>query len=804
MFGVPGSKVFFITALSGTGKTITGDYLAEYCGLYHVDGDNILHHGVTDRPEWKQVAGDITKALFEYWLKGEMCPVEMWHPYLDLLCSQIKEALKEHNQIVVTWVAYRREVREFLRERLGQGLRFIRLDCETNVLVKGALARLEEGLKMARISVEDWWTSEDPAMQNFGGERKYGKFSLESYKQMQLENALNGMVDFGSDERDAQVVDVTSRDTTAFLCVSTALGLRPTTEEVDIDKLKAISTTKMAKMYAEMPAPSAVSMAKHAKPRNAPPELWNALLTRERALDKSLIVVPAKRPRGPTTRELLESCQRPRVFIRVRPLLKHEVHSGAQHLEGLTVSTSLSVSARCDTAEEDKCKSSGHTGAQWVQAIEDSETRQPIGGFDGLFGVDADNCEVFAAAVEPVLPSVMEGSRVNLFCYGHTGTGKTHSMLGYRNEPGVFTQTAKCLLDKIRAINAGSQSPDGPLSLQVRFVELYLGKVFDLLDDRQECTLREDADGSLHIRAATDMQSDGRVLVRDQHSVQVSSSEDLEDILRKGLAQRAVGSSSSHDQSSRSHAHLEIEIVNSALVRAREAAMQAESLVHPAGKRKDELMVDLGLNGKLVEYSKNEVGKHQIIPKCDEDNASMTMEEWFALHEKLVSEAIQAIDDCKKLSADLQQAKDLEQMIVARGPTCLCAKVNLVDLAGNDFDKRDIGETHSMQQRNESNIINRDLLALKECISGIAVKGTKIPFRNSNLTRVLQKALLPSNHEGTTTLMLATVSPDAAAKVSTLNTLRYAQILTGRKEPHPSRPNAKSKASIQKPWEKTG
>merc|ERR1712014_453181 len=125
-----------------------------------------------------------------------------------------------------------------------------------------------------------------------------------------------------------------------------------------------------------------------------------------------------------------------------------------------------------------------------------------------------------------------------------------------------------------------------------------------------------------------------------------------------------------------------------------------------------------------------------------------------------------------------------------------------IDLAGNDFDKRDVSASHSMQERKESNHINKDLLAVKECISGIAQKATKIPFRNSNLTRVLQKALLPPNREGATTLMLATLSPDAASRVSTTNTLRYAQMLTGRKE-QSARPKASAKASSQKPWQKT-
>ena len=112
-----------------------------------------------------------------------------------------------------------------------------------------------------------------------------------------------------------------------------------------------------------------------------------------------------------------------------------------------------------------------------------------------------------------------------------------------------------------------------------------------------------------------------------------------------------------------------------------------------------------------------------------------------------------------------------------------------------------------MQQRKESNYINKDLLALKECISAIACKQSKIPFRNSSLTRVLQRALCcrPPT-EGQTAVLLATVSPEASNRLSTTNTLRYAQILTGRTKERAStgRPNPFASAKAlggPKPWQ---
>ena len=126
-----------------------------------------------------------------------------------------------------------------------------------------------------------------------------------SDKKMQLENALNGMVEFGHDELDAQVVDVTSKDVVALLRVSTALGLTPRSEKIDLEKVKAVNASRVKAVMAEMAAPTAISMAKYAKPRGAPADQWEALLEREKQLDKALMVKPKPKHVGLSTQVVL-------------------------------------------------------------------------------------------------------------------------------------------------------------------------------------------------------------------------------------------------------------------------------------------------------------------------------------------------------------------------------------------------------------------------------------------------------------------------------------------------------------------
>ena len=60
-------------------------------------------------------------------------------------------------------------------------------------------------------------------MQNFGGQHKYGDFSFESYKRMQLEVYLAGMEPFAADEP-GLCADVSDRPS-AFAAVRACLAL---------------------------------------------------------------------------------------------------------------------------------------------------------------------------------------------------------------------------------------------------------------------------------------------------------------------------------------------------------------------------------------------------------------------------------------------------------------------------------------------------------------------------------------------------------------------------------------------------
>lgn len=99
--------------------------------------------------------------------------------------------------------------------------------------------------------------------------------------------------------------------------------------------------------------------------------------------------------------------------------------------------------------------------------------------------------------------------------------------------------------------------------------------------------------------------------------------------------------------------------------------------------------------------------------------------------------------------------------------------INLVDLAGSEK----AGQTGAEGQRlKEGCAINQSLTNLGTCISVLADKamgkGGKaiVPYRNSNLTRILQNALGGNSK----TIMICAISPASMNFEESLSTLRYA------------------------------
>ena len=414
------------------------------------------------------------------------------------------------------------------------------------------------------------------------------------------------------------------------------------------------------------------------------------------------------------------------VFVRVRPLLAHLGEDGAPTLPGLcTEPAGRGVE--------------GSTGGVVALSAEGNATG--VGGFTGVLGPEEGNARVFERAFQPCVPTVVAGGTAALFCYGYTGAGKTHTVFGVEDDLGMYRRASEELLAQIAAHNTGDRT--GTLMLHATVVEVHNEEVFDLMAGRKPATLRMNSKGQLLVRGATlkttldakEAKARGvEFVVRTEglRSVPVACVADLDAIHQMSQRHRAVGSSTTHDQSSRSHAVFKLEVVNQQLLDAFEVLEDAEAMKP-------------GIQSKYAKTKK--------------------------LADK---KALQAVEETiTKVNAEIEAMH-------AANPS-LGGRMILVDLAGADSDDRGVDKATSAELK-ESRMINKSLLALKECLRGLHAQHSggpakqKLPFRDSAITRLLDEVLVPKRGRDSDTVMLVNCAALAALEKKTVNSLRYGQL----------------------------
>ncbi|EPQ52051.1 kinesin-domain-containing protein [Gloeophyllum trabeum ATCC 11539] len=97
----------------------------------------------------------------------------------------------------------------------------------------------------------------------------------------------------------------------------------------------------------------------------------------------------------------------------------------------------------------------------------------------------------------------------------------------------------------------------------------------------------------------------------------------------------------------------------------------------------------------------------------------------------------------------------------------LTGKINLVDLAGSENNKLTGNDATRMA---ESAAINKSLSVLGQVVHALNQGASRIPYRNSKLTRILQDALGGSS----VGLLICNLAPGAKFRQDTLNTLNFA------------------------------
>lgn len=303
-----------------------------------------------------------------------------------------------------------------------------------------------------------------------------------------------------------------------------------------------------------------------------------------------------------------------RVIVRVRPFLPHEIDPN--HGNSLSC-----VSAQFDSSDEVSI------------LLKDQDTsRHECYKLDAYFGEEDNSVsKIFEKEVRPLIHGVFHGCNATVFAYGATGSGKTYTMQGTDENPGLMPLAMSRVLSMCQTTGSIAE---------ISYYEVYLDRCYDLLELKtNEISVLDDKEGQIHLRG----------LAR----VKVNSMSEFYEVFTRGIQKRKVAYTGLNDVSSRSH-------------------------------------------GVLV-----------IIVSTPSNNGS---------------------------------------------ETTTMGKLNLIDLAGNEDNKRSGNEGIRMQ---ESAKINQSLCALSNVIYALNNNKVWIPYRESKLTRILKDSLGGTSR----TLMVACLNP---------------------------------------------
>lgn len=156
--------------------------------------------------------------------------------------------------------------------------------------------------------------------------------------------------------------------------------------------------------------------------------------------------------------------------------------------------------------------------------------------FDAVLDEHVTNDEVYRVTVEPIIPTIFQRTKATCFAYGQTGSGKTFTM-----QP-LPLRAAEDLVRYLHQPTYRNQR----FKLWLSYFEIYGGKLFDLLSDRKKLCMRED----------------GRqqVCIVGLQEFEVLDVQIVKEYIERGNAARSTGSTGANEESSRSHAILQLAV----------------------------------------------------------------------------------------------------------------------------------------------------------------------------------------------------------------------------------------------------
>lgn len=228
---------------------------------------------------------------------------------------------------------------------------------------------------------------------------------------------------------------------------------------------------------------------------------------------------------------------------------------------------------------------------------------------DQVYGPLSTTQELYEKSVQPVVLSSMEGYHASVFAYGQTSTGKTYTMTGSQNNPGIVPLAVYDIFDYIQKGDEAARE----YLMRVSYLEIYNEQVIDLLTP----------DNHRHTSAIRIMEGKEGVVVRGLREEVVTTPEAIFALLKKGEHRRQVGSTNMNKHSSRSHAIVRIWLESKSEGKNGKTISSSLSLVDLAGSESVRLTGSTGERKREGQYiNKSLMSLGQVIYKLSEQQKS--------------------------------------------------------------------------------------------------------------------------------------------------------------------------------------
>ena len=197
------------------------------------------------------------------------------------------------------------------------------------------------------------------------------------------------------------------------------------------------------------------------------------------------------------------------VIVRKRPLSKKEINNG--EIDCISCLNPKVVVHEC------KIKIDGIT-----KYLEDHEFY-----FDNTFSENENTEEIYGYTIEPMINLVLKKGIVTCFAYGQTGSGKTYTMRGIQNLA-------------IESLFQESQKIKKKFEFYISFFEIYGGRLYDLLNNKNKLQVFDDSKGVTQIFGLQEFLAETK--------------EDMKLIIDRANSIRTTHNTVTNETSSRSHA----------------------------------------------------------------------------------------------------------------------------------------------------------------------------------------------------------------------------------------------------------